>query len=112
MPDWMGRNLGKSAFSVGFSLSKLSLQSYSNGFNLWHFMGLGDVMEDILAPGFFDEARGLVSLIDHIHISAADRTGIASFHIVDGGLTAILMASSPRLPADLEARQMARRQSL
>lgn len=97
VPTW----LGKQAFHKGFNLNKFSALKSANGFTEWHFMGLGNSMAELLQPGFFGGAAPLVSLIDHVNLSARDATGLASFHLVGGELTAILMVSSPRLPADL-----------
>ena len=39
-----------------FAIRNLSTLAYAQGFTLWHYKGLNCTREQMLAPGFFDDA--------------------------------------------------------
>lgn len=50
--------------------ANLSVLAYAHGFTAWHYNA--DAMRDVLAAGFFDSARDLLTHGDMITVSAQD----------------------------------------
>ena len=56
-----------------FAIRNLSVLCYAQGFTLWHYKGLDCTREQMLAPGFFDDARGdIMAINDWIMCSGSD----------------------------------------
>lgn len=56
------------------ALRNLATLDYANGFTAWHYRSQLP-MAAVLRPGFFDDARGMIGVGDHILVSAKDGGG-------------------------------------
>lgn len=56
------------------ALRNLATLDYANGFTAWHYRSQLP-MAAVLRPGFFDDARSMIGVGDHILVSAKDGGG-------------------------------------
>ena len=54
---------------MSFRNADLSAISYANGFTLWHYRS-PDSLDDMLMPGYFDQAHKMLRAHDFIHVNA------------------------------------------
>lgn len=54
---------------MAFSLRRLSVLAYANGFTLWHYKTATDELPHTLAPGHFDDASDMLSSGDIMMVS-------------------------------------------
>jgi hypothetical protein len=77
---------------MGFAVSHLSVLAYANGFTLWHYKAEGHRQADVIAPGFFQPAAGMLTSGDMVMVSAKDGGRLLCIGIAEGAVTAAPMA--------------------
>ncbi len=57
---------------MALQLRNLSTATYANGWTQWHYQALGDSMQDVMAEGYFHDARDIIKRGDVGFISCRD----------------------------------------
>jgi hypothetical protein len=57
---------------MAFAIRKLSVLAYANGFTLWHYRADADLLDNVVAQGFFADAADVLASGDIVMISASD----------------------------------------
>lgn len=57
---------------MSFCVRNLSVLAYANGFTLWHYRAGEDALPAVERPGYFDDARDVVSDGDMVLVNARD----------------------------------------
>jgi hypothetical protein len=57
---------------MAFSVRNLSVLAYANGFTLWHYKAVSDVLEQVGDRGFFAAASDMLTAGDIMMVSASD----------------------------------------
>ena len=57
---------------MAFSVRNLSVLAYANGFTLWHYKAVSDVLEHVGDRGFFAAASDMLTAGDIMMVSASD----------------------------------------
>ena len=68
-----------------FSMRRLSVLAYANGFTLWHYKVPGDGLHDTSAAGYFDDAADMLAVGDMVMASSSSGARMLSVaHAVFG----------------------------
>jgi hypothetical protein len=78
---------------MAFSVRNLSVLAYANGFTLWHYKAVSDVLEQVGDRGFFAAASDMLTAGDIMMVSASDG--------------ARLLCVTPASGPDVETRRLA-----
>lgn len=70
---------------MAFSVRRLSVLAYANGFTLWHYKTGADAVADASGSGYFDDAADMLAVGDLLMVSGASGARIlAVAHAVFG----------------------------
>lgn len=58
------------------AIRDMSCLTYGQGFTGWHYQAVATSFDDMIAPGFFNDARDMMKPGDHISLSAFDGGGV------------------------------------
>ena len=75
--------MGRSTPSLTLSIRELSVIGYAQGFTHWHLNAKAHTLADIEAIGYMDQASGMISSGDHVHVSSVDGAAIYLARIKD-----------------------------
>ncbi len=75
---------------MAFSIRRLSVLAYANGFTLWHYKGAGDGLSDAAAPGFFNEAADMLAPGDMLMVSGSQGARMLAVAKAQAGQAVIL----------------------
>ena len=89
--------------TMPFSIRNLSVLAYAQGFTLWHFKADKSLLGDIVRPGFFNDAIGMLAAGDMIHVSAADIGATVYIVSTQGNVQVQVMQASAPAAADRAA---------
>lgn len=74
---------------------QLSVIGYANGFTAWHYRHDG-TLADLLAPGFFNTAAGIMRDGDQVAVSAPDEQAILAVWVDGNGVDVSLLSRAVR----------------
>ena len=57
---------------MAFAVRNLSVLAYASGFTLWHYRADADLLDDVVADGFFADAADVLASGDIVMISASN----------------------------------------
>lgn len=76
---------------MAYQSGKLVAIGATRGFGLWHY-GTIDGLSEVLAPGYFNEARGMLRAGHHLHVNANIQPNAAGdwVEVLDHALVAVI----------------------
>ena len=69
---------------MAYDGSRMTVLAYGQGFTLWHYRAGTEAIEEVLDPGFFEDAAGMVAPGDMLLASACDGGQILFAHHARG----------------------------
>ena len=73
-----------------YESKNLSVLSYANGFTEWHYVSATDTAAQVVAPGYFNDAHGMLRKNDAVHLHATDGALLAYVGTANAGAVSLV----------------------
>jgi hypothetical protein len=86
-------------------IRNLSVIAYTWGWTLWHYRDREAPLEALLAPGYFDDACGMLAPYDVLHVTTSDASATLVVSRIAHNTVTILTQSWVSIPKILDEPQ-------